>query len=179
MKMRSKAISSMIATVLLIAFTVAVGGILSMWLTGLASTQTETTGSAANAQVLCGRTALNIKEVTFNNTANVNYATVTLSYNYGTENLYNFSLTFIDSNRVSFTVPAASLAGQGNATAQYNTTYPLAPGMLQSWTLNITSYYGPSGPFTSTSLKTVKVVALCQGTYPVSAECDSGQSCMA
>jgi len=169
----------MIATVLLIAFTVAVGGILSMWLSGLASTQTETTGAAANAEVLCGRTALRIKGVTFvNDTLGFDYANVTVSYDYGTESLYNFSFTFIDTNRLSYTVPASGLFGQGNGTAQYNTTYPFSPGMLQSWNLNITSYSGATGSLTGATLKTVKVVALCQGNYPVSVQCDSGQSCM-
>jgi len=167
----------MIATVLLIAFTVAVGGILSMWLSGLASTQTETTGAAANAQVLCGRTALRVKGVTYSYSGGVSYSNVTVSYDYGTEGLYNFSITFIDTNRLSYTVPAALLVGQGNGTAQYNTTYPFSPGMLQSWNLNITSYSG-AGALTATTLKTVKVVALCQGNYPVSVQCDSGQSCM-
>lgn len=40
--MKSKAISPIIATVLLIAFTVAVGGILSLWLTSFTTTTNQT-----------------------------------------------------------------------------------------------------------------------------------------
>jgi len=43
--MRSKAISPMIATILLIAFTVAVGGIISIWMTSY----TRTTGAQVSA----------------------------------------------------------------------------------------------------------------------------------
>ena len=179
--MGSKAISPMIATVLLIAFTVAVGGILSMWLTSLASTQTETTGAAAEKQILCARSVLKIDEATFlQEAAGVDSANVTVVYEYGTENLYNFSISFIDSNRLSYTITAASLATKVGMT-QYNNTagQQFTPGMMNAWNLNITSYSGSASTLTASSLKTVKVVALCQGTYPISAECNSGQSCMA
>lgn len=45
--MNSKAVSPMIATILLVAFTVAVGGIISIWLTGFTRTQTATAGAGA------------------------------------------------------------------------------------------------------------------------------------
>ena len=172
----------MIATVLLIAFTVAVGGILSMWLTSLASTQTETTGAAAEKQILCARSVLKIDEVTYLQEAatGVDSANVTIVYEYGTENLYNFSISFIDSNRLSYTITAANLATKAGM-AQYNNTagQQFTPGMMNTWNLNITLYSGSAGTLTASTLKTVKVVALCQGTYPISAECNSGYGCMA
>ena len=48
-----KAISSMIATILLIAFTVAVGGILSVWFTGLATTQTAGIENKTGGVIKC------------------------------------------------------------------------------------------------------------------------------
>jgi flagellin-like protein len=48
-----KGISPLIATVLLIAFTVAVAGIISVWLTGFAATTTKTVGSQANLEIIC------------------------------------------------------------------------------------------------------------------------------
>lgn len=48
-----KGISAIIATVLLVAFTVAVGGILSIWSTTLTTTQTQTVSNLTGGQVVC------------------------------------------------------------------------------------------------------------------------------
>ncbi len=61
--MASKGISPMIAVVLLVAFTVAVGGIISLWMTNYA---TETTGSVETAsenQTKCAGTYIDIVSV--------------------------------------------------------------------------------------------------------------------
>ena len=54
----------MIATVLLIAFTVAVGGILSMWLTGLTTTTTSSVENTTTDQIKCASTWINVISVT-------------------------------------------------------------------------------------------------------------------
>jgi len=171
--MFSKAISPMIATVLLIAFTVAVGGILSLWLTSLTSTQTSTTGASAEKQILCARSVLRVTEVVFRGSSPT--ANITVVYEYGTENLYNFTIAFVDSNRKSYTVNRTALSPQYNNTAGQM----FAPGMLQTWNLNISTISGDATVLTATSLQDLKVVALCQSTYPVMGECKAGQSCMA
>jgi len=51
-----KGISPMVATVLLLAFTIAVGGIISVWLTGM--TRTQTAGVTTSAQ--CASTRLDV-----------------------------------------------------------------------------------------------------------------------
>ncbi len=48
-----KGLSPLIATVLLIAFTVAVAGIVSTWLTGFTKTSTETVGDTATDELIC------------------------------------------------------------------------------------------------------------------------------
>ena len=48
-----KGISAVIATVLLVAFTVAVAGILSVWSTTLTTTQTQTVSNQTGGQALC------------------------------------------------------------------------------------------------------------------------------
>lgn len=48
-----KAISEMIATVLLIAFTVAVAGIVSIWVTGFASQSTQQVTAQTNIELYC------------------------------------------------------------------------------------------------------------------------------
>jgi flagellin-like protein len=150
-----KGISPMIAIVLLIAFTVAVGGILSLWLTTLTSTQTTTTGSAAEKQVLCARSVLEITEVYYENPQSAN---VTVSYTYGTESLTGFNLFFVDYARNS-----------ENKTASGT----LTPGDSETFAITSLSTLSATGTYQS-----VRVIAMCQNTYPVSGECKSGQSCM-
>jgi hypothetical protein len=53
----------MIATVLLIAFTVAVGGILSLWLTGYMTTTTGVVETATTNQTKCVGTYINVISV--------------------------------------------------------------------------------------------------------------------
>ena len=62
--MQLKAISPMIAVILLIAFTVAIGGILSVWLTSVTQTQTSTAGSYAEKVAKCAGVSLNIENIT-------------------------------------------------------------------------------------------------------------------
>lgn len=161
--MSKKGISPLISVVLLIAFTIAVGGILSVWLTTLATTQTEKTSETAEKQIACAKSFLKIEEVMYGSTTNV-----TIRYPYGTENLYNFSMTFVDINRQAYTVSIAT-----NITPQYNDTagQRFEPGMIGVWNIDTTSLTG--GSLTSTY-----VSALCQKTYPVSAECKSSDACM-
>ena len=64
--MKSKAISPMIAVVLLIAFTVAVGGIMSLWLTGYATTTTSSVETATVNQTKCAGTYVDVISVTSN-----------------------------------------------------------------------------------------------------------------
>jgi len=58
--MASKGISPMIAVVLLVAFTVAVGGILSLWLTSYTTTTGESVGNATTDQIKCSAVRLDI-----------------------------------------------------------------------------------------------------------------------
>ncbi len=168
-KITMKGISPMIAVVLLIAFTVAVGGIISIWLTGLASTQTATTGTAAERQTLCARSVLKITEVT-SNLGTSDYANVTMVYEYGTEDLYNFTLSFIDDARNLATINQTALTPQYNDTSGQR----LKPGMLVVW--HVTPEMGLN--LGGSSLYSVRVRALCQKDYPVSGECKAGQACM-
>jgi flagellin-like protein len=62
--MKSKAISPMIATILLIAFTVAVGGIISVWLTTYTRTAQTAVSGATEAQIKCAGITPNIYRVT-------------------------------------------------------------------------------------------------------------------
>lgn len=60
-----KAVSPLIATVLLIAFTVAVGGLISIWLTGFTQTQTQSVGSQASTQITCSNGGLALSSMSY------------------------------------------------------------------------------------------------------------------
>ncbi len=62
--MSSKGVSPMIAVVLLIAFTIAVGGIMSVWLTGYATTTQEAVENTSTDQVKCAGTYIDVISVT-------------------------------------------------------------------------------------------------------------------
>lgn len=61
--MNSKGISPMIAVVLLIAFTVAVGGIMSVWMTSFTTSTTGSVDSAATNQTRCSGTYIDVISV--------------------------------------------------------------------------------------------------------------------
>lgn len=175
----SKGVSPLIALVLIIAFTVAIAGIVSAFLTGLATTQVDVTGDAGEKQILCGRSVLELDEVTsvLNSTVTgSDNANVTLVYTYGTEPLYNFTLIFVDDKRNAFTINQTSMNPQfhkGSASLQ--------PGMMAVWNLNLTNISINQGGVDSLrggALSSVRVRALCQDDYPVSGECKANWGCM-
>jgi len=157
-----KAISTFVATVLLIALTVAVAGIIGTFITGTTKTQTETTREASDKLAKCGSVVLDIDEVKTN--SSLNPVNVTFTYVYGRENLYNFTVFIIDSgNRINST---------SSLSPSYTEANPLTPGKTTFWNISTTNW-GLSG-----SLYSVRIVGLCQKDFPVSTSCDAGYSCM-
>lgn len=147
-----KAISPLVATVLLIGFTVAIAGIISVWLTGTTRTQTETIGQQANLQAECAASALSVKEVRRSGgQVNITYVLET-----GTQDLKNI------------TVEAIAL-GNTTKVGPFYTNSTIKPGEGNSTTLNIQ----PVGP-----LEIVRVAGICQDKYPISTDCKSGKPCM-
>ncbi len=161
----------MIAVVLLIAFTVAIGGIISLWLTSLTSTTTSSVSSSAEKRVKCSASTLVVKEVRYNGTtpgANVSqYVNVTIAYETGSENLYNLSV---------------EVTGGGvttRATPLYTTTdNALKSGTSKAFSLNITRDSTISPNNVSMPPEYVRARAYCQSDTPIVGECKSGQSCM-
>ena len=74
-----KGISAMIATVLLIAFTVAVGGILSVWFTSFTRTSTASVENASVDQTKCSGTYIDIVLVDTNTTVIANRGSQTIT----------------------------------------------------------------------------------------------------
>ena len=167
-----KAISPMIAVVLLIAFTVAVGGILSVWLSTLSTTQTTIVSSGTEKQVRCGASSLIIKEVRYNATqpcslCNIShYVNTTIRYESGTEVLSpNVTLEVIS-------------RGTRNTSTHVVT---LAPGQSYTNFTNVTTSANTlttGGFIVAIPPELVRVRTFCQTNIPVTAECKSGQPCM-
>jgi len=103
--MNSKAISPMIATILLIAFTVAVGGIISVWLTGYTRTTSAAVSTATEDQIKCTGTYPDVYLVTNNSI---------IVRNPGSENIYN--ITCFTSDGTTLPSPTISTLVPGNVT---------------------------------------------------------------
>lgn len=59
-----KGLSPVVATIMLIAFAVAVGGLVSIWLTGFATSTTEFTSKRGDELTLCAGARLDVDSVT-------------------------------------------------------------------------------------------------------------------
>src|SRR3972149_3341144 len=90
-----KGISPLIAAVLLIAFTVAVAGIVSVFFSNLTTTTTSAVNASTQVQVKCAGSSLKI--------SNTSSAVFQVSYDIGTETLSNVNVTFVDQNGTSST----------------------------------------------------------------------------
>ena len=60
-----KGISPMVATVLLIAFTVAVGGIVSIWITGFTTTSTESVSEQSETELYCAYGGISVSSLNY------------------------------------------------------------------------------------------------------------------
>ncbi|MEM5854631.1 MAG: archaellin/type IV pilin N-terminal domain-containing protein, partial [Candidatus Aenigmatarchaeota archaeon] len=118
--MKSKAISPMIATILLVAFTVAVGGIISVWLTGFTRTQTASAGAGAG----CAVNTVIVKALN-SNYLSTNPANVTLQFiNQGADSVTITSLIITCGGTEKNTTSNLGLFVASNT--QNTTTVPLS-----------------------------------------------------
>ncbi len=163
-----KGVSPMIAVVLLIAFTVAIGGIISLWLTSLTSTTTSSVSSSAEKQIKCASSTMTIKEVRYSTASTI--VNVTVAHETGTEKLYNLSIDVTGGGATSSNMTTAAT---GSRTTYFNTTAdPFEQGESASVSIN-TVIGGATVP-----PEYIRARAYCQSDVPVVAECKSGQTCM-
>jgi flagellin-like protein len=111
-----KGISPLIATILLIAFTVSIGGVLSLWLTSLTKTQIGTTESQASAVIKCSSADLKILSA-----SSINNRVIVTHYGYGLK-FYPLTIQFSDGTVNTTFAPANSITA-GN-TSTINVTFP-------------------------------------------------------
>ena len=145
-----KAISSMIATILLIAFTVAVGGILSVWFTGLATTQTAGIENTTSGVIKCvgGLLVEEAKIPASTSSISIVNVTYTNSAQYGVVGIY-----------VEIVNDTALVSTLGN-------TSTLTPGAMGMHSVRI-----GSGTVTR-----VRVRGSCEG-QAISDDCEPGDAC--
>ena len=90
-----KGISPMLATILLVAFTVAIGGIISVWFSSFTRTTTANVESASVNQTKCAGTYIDISSVT---------ASSFVIVNRGDQNVTNINCFTSDGTSVSPTI---------------------------------------------------------------------------
>ncbi len=148
-----KGISPMIATVLLIAFTVAVGGIVSLFLTGMTTTQTGLTEVTATNKTKCSKVL------------SIYYVKASLDkigvVNLGTEQVNLTYIIFGDGNIATINASAANRILGGGSSAVI--------------TSSGTSWVTLSSPIgTNTS---VRVQGRCMDLILLEGICRSGEAC--
>jgi len=150
--MRSKAISPMIATILLIAFTVAVGGIISVWMTSYTRTTGASVSSVTENTTACMNSYPNILLVT---------SSAIVINNPGTESLSQVNCYAGNGSNISCGGIGTLAGGASNRTYWCNSTGGIPP--------TGSSYAAGFGT-------NVICTAKCR-SIGVSTECKSGQSC--
>jgi len=138
----------MIATILLIAFTVAVGGIISIWMTGYTKTTSQSVSSATENQTACVSSYPNILLVT---------SSAIIINNPGSESLSNLNCYAGNGSNISCGGIGTLAAGASNSTFWCNST-------------------GHLGTYATGFGTKVTCSAKCR-SIGVSGECESGQSC--
>ncbi|MBI2085191.1 MAG: hypothetical protein HYT71_01620 [Candidatus Aenigmarchaeota archaeon] len=149
---KQKGLSPLIASVLLIGFTMAVAAILVVWITGFTQQQTTTVGQRADLQTKCSYSSFTVPR---NDVAVVaNTLNVTVIYSAGSEVLNITGFEVRDTNGISYVNITIV-----NGSAVQN----LAVGSVTKFSNYILSGSLPGG----VSWSRVRVTALCQNQYTV------------
>lgn len=146
----TKAISPLIATVLLIAFTMAIASMVFGWGQDFVNTIFNPISDSGPKTVRCTFANLDVKKtnVVYNFSGSSSTMNVT-AFNSGFEDLYNFSFIII-TNAGVYTF---------NPTNQYNSTSPMAKSTATLFkTVNSTG----GAPSSGETFTTLKITALCR-----------------
>jgi flagellin-like protein len=151
-----KGISPLIAAVLLIAFTVAIGGIVSIFFTSFTKQTTSGVSSQGQALISCTGSAPTVDLVRYNSTLG-NMVNITYT-NPGAITLQNIVIyTTLSNSTTNTTVPSSPT---------------LPPAASNSIALNL------SGGGAPTEVRVVGVCSTSTGNQTVSGSCLTGQGCM-
>jgi len=148
----------MVAVVLLVAFTVGVGGLISIFATGLTTTSTGITTNSSESLTRCAGAWINVYSVT----------NTTIFYSNPNQQTITTLTAFFSDGKQSVTVLDQSLTvGESNFTTITNST-----GAAGGTT--ILTGITPAGAAGNTS---VTVRGLCLSTVTVEGKCRQGQGC--
>ncbi|HLC39609.1 MAG TPA: archaellin/type IV pilin N-terminal domain-containing protein [archaeon] len=156
-RVRLKGISPLIATVIVLAFTIAVAGIVGVFLTGFTTSQTGSVGTTGTKLTQCASSALDIDWVKIYCGTGIKNANITVSYATGSRSLSNITL----------------LAVSGGNTSRIANQTEMQVGDFYSWYLNITS----SNPLLPCPVDSFRVTGLCLNETTIQAQCDKGDAC--
>lgn len=154
-----KGISPLIAAVLLIAFTVAVGGIVSVFFTSFTKQTTGSVSSQGGQLVSCAGVSPTVDSVLYP-VSGTGYVNATFT-NPGSLNITNVTVYVAMPNGSTFTMQYGLLGG-----SMY--LNPLSSNQTQTLVT-------PSG---GVSPSEVRVTGFCNGVQAVAGSCLAGQSCM-
>ena len=107
MSLLMKGVSPLVATVLLIAFVVAVAGIIAAWTTGFAKSQTQVVEQQSTYAITCGYGSINMKSLIFQSASTRLAGTIE---NNGQISLGNLTLRIVYQNATSQSIPLCSSA---------------------------------------------------------------------
>jgi flagellin-like protein len=126
-----KGISAIIATVLLIAFTVAVAGILSSWLTSFTTSSTQTVKSQSDAELTCSYGGISLSSLKYSggylsgnidNTRTISLGGLTIQIIFTNKTIQNVKLCSTGTTTVSCSISNASLSPRETTTFNITTT---------------------------------------------------------
>jgi len=120
--MSNKGISPLIATILLIAFVIAVGGILSGWMISFTKERTEEARTKGETDIKCSYSSLYISDANWNSSQTKLSLT---AENTGSEDLTDFRMIVVYNNNSAFTLlatPASTALNPGDVEVFYNDT---------------------------------------------------------
>jgi flagellin-like protein len=126
-----KGISTIIATVLLIAFTVAVAGILSSWLTSFTTSSTQTVKSQSDAELTCSYGGISLDSLKYSggylsgnidNTRTISLGGLTIQIIFTNKTIQNVKLCSTGTTTVSCSISNASLSPRETTTFNITTT---------------------------------------------------------
>jgi flagellin-like protein len=154
-----KGISPFVAAILLIALTVAVGGLLAVWFSTVTSSQTQTVSASAGQLAKCASSSLTINEVRYSSDGTSSLVNVTTS-SAGSQSLKNITISISGGGATSNSIRYYNASGE-----------ELPPGGVISASIDTTG-----GALVPPEI--VSVSGICQGQYAISTSCKSGESCM-
>ncbi len=148
-----KGLSPLIASVLLVAFTMAVAAIVVVWITGFTQQQTNVVGQRGENQVKCGYSILSMDRNEINVLGNA--LNVTVTYSSGTETINITGFSVRDANGVTYV----------------NTTAPSTDAVPRNWAVGksdkFVNYVLSGSVPAGVAWSEVRVTALCQNQFAV------------